>query len=134
LYQRSRIKKEKLSRKAQRELQRREEEKLAENTYKPVINENAHKFYKRSYKLPTAETLYEVKCKVDMKIQRKREEIEKQKSDELPFQPTLSDNTQMISAKKVKRESTVHDDLFVNASQSMQAREASQLGAEIQRS
>lgn len=52
LYQRSRVKKERLSRRAQKEKRQKEDAKVAKNSFKPKINETAQKYYKRSYKNP----------------------------------------------------------------------------------
>lgn len=115
LYQRSRVNKEKASRKALKEQKQKELESGLGGTFKPKINEMSHKFYKRSYKEQIPDSLNQVKAKVDEELQKKREEYQKKLDEENTFTPQLSKVTMEISDRKIKRDTTVHDELFVNA-------------------
>lgn len=116
LYHRSRIFKERMSLKSQREQKRKEEEKLAEAKFKPAINDFSHKYYKRSYKLPYSDTLLETKMKTMVELEKKREEVKQKFEADHPFVPSLNPQSKNISEKKVVRKATVHDDLFLDAS------------------
>ena len=116
LYQRSRVKKERLSRRAQKEKRQKEVAKTTQNSFKPKINETAQKYYKRSYKTPIPDWLFEAKTLVDVKKDHQREEHQKKVEAEQTFVPKLNKISQEISSQKVQREVTVHDHLFLDAS------------------
>lgn len=109
LYQRSRINKETLSRKAQKEKKMKEAEELAKISHKPTINEFEHKFYKRSYKVPIPDCLFEVKTKVNEDLEKKKEEYQKKLTEDHTFVPLLNKLSTQIMAGKVKREASIQE-------------------------
>lgn len=111
LYQKSRIKKEKMSRLAQRELKKKikEDEKAS---FKPQINEFAHKYVKRSYKFPIGDTLREEEKKFEIHKQKGLELKEENFQKEHPFVPSLGKmSNEIMSLKIQKREASVHEQL-----------------------
>ena len=120
LYQRSRVKKERLSRRAQKEKRQKEDAKVAKNSFKPKINETAQKYYKRSYKNPIPDWLYEANTFVENKKKQLREEQQKKVEEEQTFVPKLNRISQEISANKFQRQVTVHDHLFLDATSKCQ--------------
>ena len=116
LYLRSRINKERKDAKNKKELKKKEEEKQQLNTYKPAINAFSHKYYKRSYKLPHAETLYESRMKVDEDLEKKREEQKQKIEEDLTFAPQLSKHSIEIFNSKEPRKSNVYEHLYTESS------------------
>ena len=116
LYQRSRINKEKLSRKARKALKLKLQEELENETHTPKINDFTHKFEKRSYKIPIADCLTQVydKTKYDKQIRvDAHEEIFR---IEHPFVPVGNKMSHEIMSEKItQREASVHEQLSLSS-------------------
>lgn len=120
LYQRSRVKKERISRRALKEKRQTEDAKVTKNSFKPKINETAQKYYKRSYKDQIPDCLFQANTFIENKKKQQREEHQKKVEEEQTFVPKLNKISQEISANKFQRQVTVHDHLFLDASSKCQ--------------
>lgn len=106
LYHRSRINKEKMSRLAQKEIQKKEKNEPLSHPFKPEINDFEHKFVKRSYKVPIADCLKEIHSKVQEELKKKKEELDKKKEEDYTFAPKLNPLSLDITSKLIKRDAT----------------------------
>jgi len=114
LYQKSRINKEKTSRRAQKQKrQKLEEENKA--TFKPKINDFEHKYIKRSYKVPISDSLKQEKYKADENNQKLKEELSYHNDQELTFAPQLNKISMEISQRLVKRAATPLEQLSMQS-------------------
>jgi hypothetical protein len=117
LYQRSRINKEKLSRKARKALKLKLQEEEDNETHKPKINDFTHKFVKRSYKIPIADCLAEVYDKTKHDKQTRVDANEEIFRTEHPFVPTVNKMSHEIMSEKItQREASVHEQLSLSSS------------------
>ena len=111
LYQRSRINKERASRLAKKNYERKIQED-ENNAYKPKINEFSHKYYKRSYVNPIEESLKEVRQKTDEDYANARNDKEKEFVHDHPFVPTLTKLSKDIMGTKIQqRNASIHEQL-----------------------
>jgi hypothetical protein len=116
LYQRSRINKDRLSRKAQKELKQKMKEEEAKEKYTPVINDFTHKFFKRSYMVPIADCLNEVSNKIQQDRQAKVNAKEEIFMTEHSFVPEVNKMSHEIMSEKItQREASVHEQLSLTS-------------------